>query len=105
MEAKVIQSIWFMATGREVYGFFKQTAGLAMPAEPWAPGMFSIDALVIPTFSPGSQADVLRMLTATSCEAAVAPEGSWRTSGEAMTAIWDRIKTAFFDPAAARAAG
>ena len=95
-----VDNVAAMATGREVYGFFKQTAALAMPAEPWAPGMFAIDALVIPTFSPSSQAEVLRVLTATSCEAAVAPEGSWRSADEAMTAIWDRIKAAFFDPAA-----
>jgi hypothetical protein len=100
-----VDNVAAMATGREVYGFFKQTAALAMPAEPWAPGMFSIDALVIPTFSPSSQAEVLRVLTATSCEAAVAPEGSWRTADEARTAIWDRIKTAFFDPNAGPAAG
>jgi hypothetical protein len=100
-----VDNVAAMATGREVYGFFKQTAGLAMPAEPWAPGMFSIDALVIPTFATSSQAEVLRVLTATSCETAVAPDGSWRTGAEAMTAIWDRIKTAFFDPATGPATG
>jgi hypothetical protein len=94
-----VDNVAAMATGREVYGFFKQTAALAMPAEPWAPGMFSIDALVIPTFSPSSQAETLRLLTATSCESVVAPEGSWRSLEEAREAVWDRIKTGFFDPA------
>jgi len=93
-----VDNVAAMATGREVYGFFKQTAALAMPAEPWAPGMFSIDALVIPTFSPSSQAETLRVLTATSCEGEVAPQGSWRSADEAVHAIWDRIKAGFFDP-------
>lgn len=100
-----VDNVAAMATGREVYGFFKQTAALAMPAEPWAPGMFAIDALVIPTFSPGSQAEVLRLLTATSCGAAAAPSGAWRSSEEAAGAIWHRIKTEFFDPSASPGPG
>jgi len=100
-----VDNVAAMATGREVYGFFKQIAALAMPPEPWAPGMFSIDALVIPTFSPSSQAETLRVLTATSCAPTVAPpasQGQWGSAKEAADAIWDRIKTGFFDTGAGR---
>ena len=50
-----VDNVAAMVTGREVFGFFKQTATLAMPRAPSAPGAFSIDALVIPKFSPESR--------------------------------------------------
>jgi hypothetical protein len=93
-----VDNVAAMATGREVYGFFKQAALLAMPPTPRSPGMFSIDALVIPTYAPSSQAENLRLLTMTSAEDAPAPEGSWGHLEEAAKAIWDRVKQAFFDP-------
>lgn len=93
-----VDNVAAMVTGREVYGFFKQTAALAMPATPRSPGMFAIDALVIPTFSPSSQAENLRLLTMTSCESAPAPAGSWQSITEATGAIWERARQVFFDP-------
>lgn len=94
-----VDNVAAMVTGREVYGFFKQTATLAMPASPSSPGLFAIDALVIPTFSPSSQAETLRLLTMTSLESGPAPAGTWHHIAEASGAIWDVIKQRFFDPA------
>lgn len=92
-----VDNVAAMATGREVYGFFKQACALAMPVSPSAPGMFTIDALVIRTFSPASQAQTLRLLTATSIEARPAPEGAWTSVRDAAEAVWSRVKRGFFD--------
>lgn len=95
-----VDNVAAMVTGREVFGFFKQTATLAMPASPSDPGAFSVDALVIPTYSPESQASVLRLLTLTSTQATPAPPGSWGTElKDAFEAIWGKLKTQFFDGA------
>ena len=80
-----VDNVAAMVTGREVFGFFKQQAVLTMPPTPRAPGMFAIDALVIPTFSPTSQAQNLRLLTITTTQAA--PAGSWGSVREAADAI------------------
>ena len=90
-----VDNVAAMVTGREVYGFFKQAAALAMPPSPSSPGMFSIDALVIPTFAPSAQAQTLRLLTLTSCETTAAPAGKWGGLREGIDAIWSRIEHAF----------
>ncbi len=97
-----VDNVAAMVTGREVFGFFKQLAQLEMPPTPWARGMFSIDALVIPTFSPSSQAEVLRLMTITSSAGATdggsAPAGSeWKSVREAADALWGEIKKLMFD--------
>jgi hypothetical protein len=79
-----VDNVAAMVTGREVFGFFKQQAMLAMPPSPQAPGMFAIDALVIPRFSTASQAENLRLLTITgepSCD------GMWDSTKAAVAAI------------------
>lgn len=93
-----VDNVAAMVTGREVYGFFKQQAQLAMPPTPRSRGMFSIDALVIPKFTPHSQAEVLRLLTITSAsDDGAAPEGAWTTVREAADALWDLLKKNWFD--------
>lgn len=82
-----VDNVAAMLTGREVFGFFKQTATLMMPPSPSAPGAFSVDALVIPKFSPESQAQVLRLMTMTSTEDVPAPAGSW--AGDVKKAFED----------------
>lgn len=83
-----VDNVAAMVTGREVFGFFKQTAQLAMPSAPSAPGMFSIDALAIPTFSPASQAEVIRLMTLTSTAGSAAPEGLWSSARDGLEALW-----------------
>jgi hypothetical protein len=100
-----VDNVAAMVTGREVFGFFKQTAALAMPPSPSSPGMFAIDALVIPTFSPRSQAQTLRLMTLTSRESTAAPTGAWNRFEEAFAAIWDLVKRRFIDPASGPASG
>ncbi len=88
-----VDNVAAMVTGREVFGFFKQTATLMMPPAPDAPGVFSVDALVIAQYSPESQAQVLRLLTLTSTAAAPAPAGSW--GGDVKRAfedVWPRLR-------------
>ncbi|MBK7540076.1 MAG: acetoacetate decarboxylase family protein [Myxococcales bacterium] len=92
-----VDNVAAMATGREVFGFFKELATLAMPPSPSARGMFSIDTLVIPTFTPSSQAENLRLMTITSAASSVAPDNSWTTMREAADAIWGEVKRVFFD--------
>ncbi len=92
-----VDNVAAMVTGREVFGFFKQTATLAMPPGPSAPGMFSIDALVIPQFSPRSQAEVLRLMTMTSTGSSVAPPGAWTGVRDAADALWGELKRLYFD--------
>jgi hypothetical protein len=94
-----VDNVAAMVTGREVYGFFKQQATLACPPKPSAPGMFSIDALVIPRYTPDSQAENLRLMTLTSTEGNAAPSGMWQTAADALEALWSGIKGAFYDNA------
>lgn len=94
-----VDNVAAMATGREVYGFFKQIASLAMPPTPRSRGMFSIDALVIPTFTPQSQAENLRLMTITSTQDSAAPEGEWKSVREAADAVWEALKKVWFDSA------
>jgi uncharacterized protein with NAD-binding domain and iron-sulfur cluster len=93
-----VDNVAAMVTGREVYGFFKQMAQLEMPPTPWSRGMFSIDALVIPKFTPQSQAEVLRLMTITSASSdGAAPAGEWRTIREVADALWPELKRLLFD--------
>ncbi len=93
-----VDNVAAMVTGREVYGFFKQQAQLNMPPTPRSRGMFSIDALVIPKFTPDSQAEVLRLLTITSASGdGTAPEGAWTTVREAADALLELLKKNWFD--------
>jgi hypothetical protein len=88
-----VDNVAAMVTGREVFGFFKQTATLMMPPAPDAPGAFSVDALVIAQYSPESQAQVLRLMTMTSTQPVPAPPGSW--AGDVKRAfedVWPKIK-------------
>jgi hypothetical protein len=94
-----VDNVAAMVTGREVFGFFKQTATLAMPAAPTSSGSFSIDALAIPKYSPESQAETVRLMTMTSSEGAVAPAGAWSGVRDAADALWQELKRVFFDGA------
>jgi len=82
-----VDNVAAMVTGREVFGFFKQTATLAMPPSPKEPGVFSVDALAIQTFSPESEAQVMRLMTMTSAESGPPPQGSW--AGDVKKAFED----------------
>jgi hypothetical protein len=92
-----VDNVAAMVTGREVFGFFKQTATLAMPASPTTSGAFSVDALVIQKFSPESEARVLRLMTLMSTEDAVAPAGAWGDVRAALEGLWGDLKRLFFD--------
>jgi hypothetical protein len=94
-----VDNVAAMITGREVYGFFKQIAALTMPNAPSAPGMFAIDALVIPSFAPSAQAQTLRLVTITSTESTPAPAAPpWTGLRDTADALWGRIKDSFFTP-------
>ncbi|MGN6107184.1 MAG: hypothetical protein ACTHU0_18900 [Kofleriaceae bacterium] len=85
-----VDNVAAMVTGREVYGFFKQTAELTMPASPSSSDPFGIDALVIEKFSPSSEAQVARLMTLTTAEASAAPEppsGPWGDARQALEAV------------------
>lgn len=96
-----VDNVAAMVTGREVFGFFKQTATLAMPADPATAGAFSVEALVIQTFSPESQAQMMRLMTLTPSRGtgpgAPAPSGSWRSPREALEGLWGDLKRLFYD--------
>jgi hypothetical protein len=94
-----VDNVAAMVTGREVFGFFKQMATLSMPPTPSSPGMFAIDALVIPKYAPSSQAEVLRLLTMTSTESTASPPGAWTGVRDAADAIWSGLERVFFDRA------
>lgn len=83
-----VDNVAAMVTGREVFGFFKQTATLVMPPSPQVQSPFTIDALVIEKFSPDSEAKSIRLMTATSTKSQPAPEGKWASTLEALEMIW-----------------
>lgn len=93
-----VDNVAAMVTGREVFGFFKQTATLMMPPSPKEPGVFSVDALAIATYSPESQAQVLRLMTLTTTENAPAPAGSWAGDvRKAFEDVFSAVKTMIGD--------
>lgn len=61
-----VDNVAAMVTGREEFGFHKQTAQLTSPDAPGLPGDFTIDTLFIRQYSPESEAKVGRLCTATS---------------------------------------
>ncbi len=92
-----VDNVAAMVTGRDVFGFFKQTATLAMPPSPQAGGAFTVDALVIERYDPASQAQVVRLMT-------LAPPlggpigttsgpGSWATAQDAGNALSNMLGT------------
>lgn len=92
-----VDNVAAMVTGREVFGFFKQTATLAMPPDPATAGPFSVDALAIQTFSPEAEALVMRLMTLTSTQAVPAPAGTWTSAQDALEGLWADLKRLFFD--------
>jgi hypothetical protein len=95
-----VDNVAAMVTGREVYGFFKQTATLAMPDSPGAAGDFSVDALVIEKYSPESTAQTIRLMTLTSTESLTAPDGEFTSARELVEGVWKDVKRLFYDTVA-----
>ncbi|MEY4513537.1 MAG: hypothetical protein RLZZ450_5659 [Pseudomonadota bacterium] len=58
-----VDNVAAMITGREAYGFHKQTALLQSPAAPGTPGDFSIDTLFIEKYGLDSEGKVGRLCT------------------------------------------
>jgi hypothetical protein len=96
-----VDNVAAMVTGRDVYGFFKQTAALAMPPSPTSEGSFTTDALVIERFSPESTASTVRLLEVTPADGhgAPAPAGGrpWGSALEALEAMLGDLRRLFFD--------
>jgi hypothetical protein len=94
-----VDNVAAMVTGREVFGFFKQIATLLMPRAPELPGMFSIDALVIPSYAATSQAEVLRLMTLTSAGPSAAPPSApgFAAPRDLLAALTGELKRRFFD--------
>jgi hypothetical protein len=100
-----VDNVAAMVTGREVFGFFKQTATLDMPAGPSASGTFSVDALAIRTFSTSSEAERVRLMELASSKGAVAPAGAWTGVRDAADALWHELERLFFAGARGLAVG
>jgi uncharacterized protein with NAD-binding domain and iron-sulfur cluster len=95
-----VDNVAAMVTGREVFGFFKQTATLGMPEAPTGTGTFTTDALVIQTFSPQSEAKTVRLLNLASTKGVVAEPGAgWTGPKDAIEALVGDLKSMFFDAA------
>ncbi|MCA9677580.1 MAG: hypothetical protein H6708_26645 [Kofleriaceae bacterium] len=92
-----VDNVAAMVTGRDVFGFFKQTATLTMPATPTTEGAFTADALVIQTFSPDAQAQTLQLLEVTSTAGVPSPGGGWTSPVKAIEALLGDLKRLFFD--------
>jgi uncharacterized protein with NAD-binding domain and iron-sulfur cluster len=85
-----VDNVAAMVTGREVFGFFKQTATLTMTDT-----LFAIDALVIEKFSPASEAKTIRLMT---IEGAAPQPPAWSGVKDAFEAIWAAVKATFTTP-------
>lgn len=93
-----VDNVAAMVTGREVFGFWKQTATLTLPPSPQDPGPFTVDALAIERFDPASEAATMRLVEATSREASGAGQPSaWSSPGEALLHLAGDLKRLFFD--------
>ena len=93
-----VDNVAAMVTGREVFGFFKQTATLTMPDAPSGSGAFSIDALAIEKYSPASQAKMMRLMSMTSVSGAAAQGAVWSGVKDAAEAVWGAVRKSSFAP-------
>ncbi len=57
-----VDNPYAMAMGRELYGFPKGIGTVTLPASPDNPDSFAIDTLVLPTFSPETKGEVVRLV-------------------------------------------
>ena len=93
-----VDNVAAMVTGREVFGFFKQTANLVMPDSPSGSGPFTIDALAIEKYSPASEAKMMRLLSMTSVTGAAAKGAVWNGAKDAAEAVWGAVRKSSFAP-------
>jgi hypothetical protein len=81
-------------TGREVFGFPKESGVLAFPEPPGAPGPFSVDALVIRRYAPDTRAEIARIVEVAPTETRVpaAAHGAWTDVEEGARALMGRLR-------------
>ena len=59
-----VDNPYAMAMGRGLYGFPKGIGTVTLPASPENPDCFAIDTLVLPTFSPETKGEIVRLVEA-----------------------------------------
>ena len=90
-----VDNVAAMVTGREAFGFHKQTATLSSPAAPGLAGEFTIDTLFIQQYGPESEGKVGRLCTVTSelsASGAAAYASQWDRPDAARKAIGDELE-------------
>ncbi len=76
-----------VAAGREIYGFPKQMGRMNLPASPAPADPFTLDALVLPSYSPDSGGAMSRVVTARPVAGLAPPPGEWASLGEMMLGV------------------
>jgi hypothetical protein len=93
-----------VVTGREIFGFPKQSGTLRFPSDEGSGGVFSVDVLTIPVESPESQAGTSRLVTVVPAEpgppAGSASAGKPATLAETIRAHGDALLERAFQGAA-----
>jgi hypothetical protein len=81
-----VNNPWAMVSGREVLGFPKEMAAIAMPDDPKAAQSFTVDALSVPVFGPNASCQSRRLLEVrrTAAPADLSLKQTWQELSEAM---------------------
>ncbi len=102
-----VDNVAATTTGREVYGFPKETAIVRFPAAPNEPGAFSVDTLIIREYGRESCGEVARIVDIEPAEPEEAPHepGAWADLEAGIGALGERLKRLLHSDAVEDAAG
>jgi hypothetical protein len=86
-----VDNIAATVTGREVFGFQKESGVISFPPPPGLTGSFSVDALVIPRYGRESGAEVARIVDVTPSGEAPPGHGAWADVEAGARAVLGRL--------------
>jgi hypothetical protein len=102
-----VDNIAAAVTGRETYGFPKESGILRFPAGPGAEGGFAIDTLIIRAYGASARGDIARLIDIEPAEPEAPPPEAdvWADLETGLGALGDRLKGLIHTDAIEAAAG
>jgi hypothetical protein len=84
-----VDNVAALVTGRETYGFHKESATCVIPRGAADPGFYSVTTLVIPTFTPETEGLVTELYRVTRTDGGLRGDldGAWHSAAEAFVEI------------------
>lgn len=100
-----VDNIAATVTGREIYGFPKESGIIRFPAGPCAEGRFEVDTLIIREYGSTSFGEVARLIDVAPAEPPPSEAGGWTDLEAGIGALGDRLKDLFQSDAVEATAG